>query len=340
MVSSSDAVLAITGDVAVAGGGTKRHRSRAGAAVLADGTLFVAYRVGRNMFEESHGAVVATRSADGGDTWEEPVPLLAEPGWDWFGAQRLLQLGDGTLLMLAGKARWNSDRFHTYGVRSSNGGRTWEPLGPEIRVFAAFSEPYGQGVVRGLPDGRLLLGFQGSDTPGVPNQAAVAFSRDRGATWSERVLLSDDAALELREPDTLPLPDGRLLTVLRTDAPPYASYQCYSEDGGRSWTPLTATGFHGHCPRLFALRGAIICVYRNMAEERPGIGYSASWDGGASWHFQGMLYRSPGPYQGWATACGYPSMLPLADGQLLCVFHTDFVDSNCEIRAVRLREVS
>ena len=247
-------VLAITGEVVVAGGGTKRHRSRAGAAVLADGSLFVAYRVGRNMFEESHGAVVATRSADGGDTWEEPAPLLAEPSWDWFGAQRLLQLDDGMLLMLAGKARWNSDRFHTYAVRSSDGGRTWDPLGPEIRVFASFSEPYGQGAVRGLPEGRLLLGFQGSDTPGEPNLAAVAFSRDRGATWSERVLLSDDAALELREPDTLPLPDGRLLTVLRTDAPPYASYQCYSEDAGRSWTPLTATGFHGHCPRLFALR--------------------------------------------------------------------------------------
>ena len=75
------AALAITGEVVVAGGGSKRHRSRAGAAVLADGSLFVAYRVGRNMFQEAHGAVVATRSADGGATWEEPTPLLAEPGW-------------------------------------------------------------------------------------------------------------------------------------------------------------------------------------------------------------------------------------------------------------------
>ena len=112
-----------------------------------------------------------------------------------------------------------------------------------------------------LPDGRLLLGFQGySDTPGDPHLAAVAFSRDRGDTWSERV-------------------------------------------------------------------------------QRPGIGYSASWDGGGSWYYQGMLYRSPGPYQGWATACGYPSVVRLPDGELLCVFHTDFVDDDCEIRAVRLREV-
>ena len=336
---AADALLEVTGEVVVAGGGGRRHRSRAGAAALDDGSLFVAWRVGRDMFQEPHGALVATRSADGGETWEEPAPLLAEPGWDWFGAQRLLHLDDGTLLMVAGKARWNTDRFHTYAIRSTDGGRTWDPPGPEIRVFAAFSEPYGQGVVRGLPDGRLLLGFQGTDTPGAPNLAAVAFSRDRGDTWSERVLLSDDPELEPREPDTLPLPDGRLLTVLRTDAPPFASYQCYSEDGGRSWTPLTATGFHGHCPRLFALRRAVLCVYRDMAEDRPGIGCSASWDGGASWHFQRMLHRSPGPYQGWGAACGYPGVVRLADGQLLCVFHTDFVDGDCEIRAVRLREV-
>ena len=53
-----------------------------------------------------------------------------------------------------------------------------------------------------------------------------------------------------------------------------------------------------------------------------------------------MLYRSPGPYQGWATACGYPSVLRQPDGDLLCAFHTDFVDDDCEIRAVRLREVN
>ena len=171
------AALAIAGEVVVAGGGSKRHRSRAGAAVLADGSLFVAYRVGRNMFQEAHGAVVATRSADGGATWEEPTPLLAEPGWDWFGAQRLLQLDDGTLLMLAGKARWNSDRFHTYAIRSSDGGRTWDPPGPEIRVFAAFSEPYGQGVVHGVPDGRLLLVFRAAtrrESPTWPQSHSLA----------------------------------------------------------------------------------------------------------------------------------------------------------------------
>lgn len=38
-------------------------------------------------------------------------------------------------------------------------------------------------------------------------------------------------------------------------------------------------------------------------------------------------------------ACGCPGVVRLADGQLPCVFHTDFVDGDCEIRAVRPREV-
>ena len=45
--------------------------------------FFAACRVGRDIFQEPHGALVAARSADGGQTWEEPAPLLAEPGWDW-----------------------------------------------------------------------------------------------------------------------------------------------------------------------------------------------------------------------------------------------------------------
>ena len=58
----------------------------------------------------------------------------------------------------------------------------------------------------------------------------------------------------------------------------------------------------------------------------PGPGLR---DGGETWHFQGSC---------WGSACGYPGVVRLADGRLLCVFHTDFVDGDCEIRAVRPRE--
>ena len=138
--------LEVVEEVVVAGGLGRRHRSRAGLQRLSDGTLFAAYRVGWDMFAEPHGAVVGTWSQDGGLTWEEPLPLLAEPGWDWFGAQRLAQLPGGVLLMLAGRARWQGGDFATVTILSDDGGRTWEGVGPEIQVFPLDSEPYGTGV--------------------------------------------------------------------------------------------------------------------------------------------------------------------------------------------------
>ena len=74
--------LEISAAVVIAGDSGKRHRSRAGMVQLPSGELFVAYRTGWDMFNTPHGALVGTWSGDGSHTWEEALPLLAEPGWD------------------------------------------------------------------------------------------------------------------------------------------------------------------------------------------------------------------------------------------------------------------
>jgi hypothetical protein len=338
MPTTTKSPLEIVDEVVIAGSPQNRHRSRAGMQLLPNGDLFVAYRVGWDMFEVPHGGVVGTWSKDGGRTWEDPLPLAAEPGWDWFGAQRLCRLDDGSLLMMVGKARWGTDLFLTYSTRSRDGGRTWEEIGPKIAVFASFSEPYGQGVTHGLPDNQIILGFHGSDQPGAPSIAGVAISSDAGRSWSAPVVIASQPEVNFREADLIRLDDGRILTVLRTDQPPYESFQSLSDDNGRAWTPITKTGFKGHCPRLFQLRHGILCVYRDMEPTRPGISYSVTYDNGHMWHDGGSLYASPGAYSGWASACGYPAVVRLPGGEILCVFHTDFVDENSDIRGLLLRD--
>ena len=214
-----DSHLEIVEEVVVAGGLSKRHRSRAGLKRLPDGELFAAYRVGWDMFEQPHGAVVGTWSRDGGLTWEEPLPLLAEPGWDWFGAQRLLQSSAGELVMLAGRSRWSGDDFSTVSVRSEDGGRTWHDVGPEIQLFPLDSEPYGRGANEIAPGGRMLMGFHGRHGNDESTSAAVARSADRGRTWTDRGIIARQPGLDFREPDLLCLDDGRLLSVMRTDSP-------------------------------------------------------------------------------------------------------------------------
>ena len=334
----TDKPIEVLNTVVIAGGPPKRHRSRAGLQQLQNGELFVAFRVGFDMFDIPHGAVVGTWSGDGGNTWEGSMPLVAEPGWDWFGAQRLLRLADGSLLMLVGKAQWNTNRFLTFSSRSTDGGRTWEELGPEINMFKFFSEPYGQGITQGLSGNQLMLGFQGADGKDQPEKVGAAYSFDEGRTWKNLAVIASEPGINFREADLLRLHDGRILTIIRTDEPPYEAYLCYSTNEGLTWTPIRKTGFQGHCPRLFQLRGGILCIYRDMNPSRPGIGYSVTYDNGQSWHYGEALYESPSEYQGWGSACGYPAVAPLAGNRIFCVFHTDFVDKNSEIRGVFLRD--
>lgn len=337
-----DRCIEIIEEVAIAGGPFKRHRSRAGVQLLPDSSLFAAYRVGWDMFQPScpHGGIVTTRSIDGGHTWDEPVPIIAEPSWDWFGAQRLQQLSDGTLLMFLGKARWGTEAFHSYCIQSEDGGRHWSEIGPEIKLLGAWTEPYGHGIAHELVDGSLMLGFQGSDALDAPSILVVAFSRDRGMTWSDPVTIASEPGLSFREAELLRLRDGRFLAMMRTDESPCESYQSHSSDSGRTWTPISKTGFYGHTLCLFQLRQAIVCLYRDMDPSRPGIGYSTSYNDGETWHYGGQLYEAPIQSSGWASACGYPSLVRLSAAEVFCIYHTSFIDGNSEVRGLFLRDMT
>ena len=136
-------------------------------------------------------------------------------------------LPDQSLVMLAGKARWGTDQFLTFSMRSSDGGRTWGCLGPPIEVFRCSTEPYGQGLMQPFPREILALGFQGSDEPEANAADAIAFSADAGKTWSDRVVIAADDGIDFREP-----------ALIRTDQPPYETYQSLSADGGAHWDRL------------------------------------------------------------------------------------------------------
>lgn len=166
----------------------------------------------------------------------------------------------------------------------------------------------------------------------------VAFSSDEGRTWSDLVIVASDPELYFRETELLRLRDGRILTAIRTDTPPYESYRSFSADEGKTWTPIKKTGFKGHCLRLFQLNGAVACFIREMEPDRPGIAYNVTYDDGETWQYGGQLYHAEGTYSGWAEACGYPDVARLPDGQLFCIYHTRFVDGDSQVRGLFLKD--
>ena len=114
--------------VLIAGGKEPRSRALAGVQLLPNGDLLVGYRLASRHPVGDHdmidnGALVTTRSKDGGRTWSELHPVAALPGWDCSGGNRMVQTPDGDLVMFVMKARRvGSPESHVHPIRSSDGG--------------------------------------------------------------------------------------------------------------------------------------------------------------------------------------------------------------------------
>ena len=216
---------------------------------------------------------------------------------------------------------------------SADDGHTWGPLGPEISLFQEWTEPNTAGRMHVLSDGRWMIAAYGADSPGGPTYPVVAYSQDDRETWGDRSVIARETAAVLYEPAIIRLRDGRYLAAIRSQEPPFTTYRSYSPDEGRSWTPPDALPFSGQTPFLVELpSGAILCAYRDRAPGRPGVCASVTDDGGATWEFAARLYEAAD----WN--CGYPGLVLLPGGDMLCVYYTSYEAGNCEVHGVFLRE--
>ena len=327
--------------VVIASGGEPRSRALAGVQLLADGDVLVGYREGSVHPVGDHapiddGAVVTTRSTDGGRTWGGPGPVFALPGWDCAGGRSIVQTPSGDLVMFVFQARRAGRQFpesHVYPSWSTDHGRTWEPLGPELSLFHGWTEPNTGGRVEVLSDGRWMIPAYGADTAGGETYPVVAFSEDEGHTWGDCSVIARGSAVTFYEAAVIRLRDGRFLAAIRTQDPPFATYRSYSENEGRSWTPPEPLDFLGQTPFLVELpSGLVLCAYRDRDPGRPGVSASVTRDNGASWEYAARLY------EGTDWNCGYPSLVSLPGGELFCVYYTSYRGGDCEVQGVYMRE--
>ena len=325
--------------VLIAGGPEPLSRALAGVQLLPNGSLLVGYRLasrhpvgGHDMIDD--GAVVTTRSLDDGRTWSEPRPVAALPGWDCSGGNRMVQTPEGDLVMFVMRARRaGRPESHVHPIRSTDGGLTWGPMGPEMALFGGSTEPHAMRRALITSDGDWVLPVYGADEPGGDTYAAVAFSSDTGQTWGDKVALARSPEVTFYEADLMRMSDSRLMAVIRTQNPPFDSYLSYSADEGRTWTEPRRLPFQGQTPFLFELRsGAIACFYRDRNPERPGVSVSVTTDGGGEWVYAAQIY------QGTDWNCGYPSVVRLRDGRLFCVYYSCYEGFGSEVHGVYVSE--
>ncbi|UCH33299.1 MAG: exo-alpha-sialidase [Armatimonadota bacterium] len=203
--------------------------------VTPEGTLVVAYHHQGSYNEQGRydrkiGIMdtLVIRSHDGGHSWEHPRKLDFEPlnGRSPYGP--MVNFPDGTLGMciygmpMDDERPWDVPQYHTYLLRSPDGGLTW---GAPSLVAQGFNET----AFLRFPDSELIAGVRSPDRP--PN-VHVSRSADDGRTWSAPAPVTESGE---HPADFALLSNGWVLLTYGHRREPFGVQGIVSRDRGRTW---------------------------------------------------------------------------------------------------------
>jgi predicted neuraminidase len=214
----------------------------------------------------------------------------------------LFQQPDGPLLLFA---KVGPSPRTWWGVlsRSTDNGVSWS---------AARRLPDGQaGPIKNKPvllaDGRLLCGSSSEDQGW---RVHMEWTSDSGATWKRTKVLNDGKKIGAIQPTILQHKDGSLQILCRSRGLGKI-VQATSSDGGKNWSPLTATDLPNPNSGIDAVTlkdGRHVLIYNHTPRGRSPLNVAISSDG-ISWSMIGELETDPGEYS-------YPAVIQTADGKL------------------------
>lgn len=171
------------------------------------------------------------RSTDGGRTWSDRIPTVANS------PHGPIQLKDGRLLY-PGKQLWTGDR--KIGVAESrDDGQTWQwlaeiPTRPGDTATADYHELHGVEAA----DGTLIVQIRNHNAANK-GETLQTESNDGGRTWS----VPHSIGVWGLPSHLLRLRDGRLLMSYGHRRPPFGNQARVSSDHGRTWSePVIVSG--------------------------------------------------------------------------------------------------
>lgn len=297
----------------------------------------------------NQAALMVSQSDDDGETWSEPLPVFAYPGWFCMSMGGVARVDDGNIKLLVGRILIDTSIGGTepmtgWWVASSTStdeGESWSEPSPEIRLFPEWTELYGASNPHPLADGRLLWAVMGTLGRDVGWHAGVSISDARGDHLGPPTIIAQEDGLDYSDIDVARLDDGRFLAVIREHKTRQSVWST-SADEGATWSPIRPTAFKGSNIKLHRLRtGAIVCAYRDEEPDRRGVSVSLTEDGGESWTALGQLYAAgPEALHEPGSVCGYPDLVDLGDGEIGAVLHSYPTADGIELHWLRLRDRS
>ena len=302
---------------------------------LADGRLCASFgtRVRRSHIDGTGGSARAI-SADDGETWtitedRPPNPRFVRADGTTVvpHAQGWIYVSDDELPRVKESGRrWMRAREGTIAYLGD----------PQVRVTPADGEsriielpnPAPGGVMSFHHDcsfhraGKLwLTAIYGGLSADGPSGVWGIRSEDDGETW-EVVTIADPRSAGRGFNETAVCDNGRgeLIAVMRPKDERMNTYQCFSMDGGKTWTRPEDTGFWGYpCHLLLLEDGRLLCS-RGYRRDAVGIRAALSRTGGHTWDVANdIVIRCDG--QGNGSDNGYPISVQRADGRILSIYY-------------------
>jgi photosystem II stability/assembly factor-like uncharacterized protein len=176
---------------------------------MPDGTILMGVIGYRLDGDPKNVGSVLLRSADKGKGWQYVSTIASDPGGKMGGFVEPGLVRTKTGRLVAGLRTPGADNA-IFMTHSDDGGKTWAP----VRKTELHGHPVD--LVQ-LSDGRLMATYgirpPQHDTPGG---IRACFSRDDGETWnprSEIQLRNDFINWDVGYPESVEMPDGRVLTV-------------------------------------------------------------------------------------------------------------------------------
>lgn len=248
-----------------------------------DGTAYsISISFTGNTFQAgSKGAVLVTRSTDGGASWGDPTVLIAD-GIHAFSDKEAItaDANDSNFVYAVWDRLTDTDLGPTYFSRTTDGGISWEPA-RAIYDPGLDNQTIGNEIVS-LPDGSIVDFFNeidGTSSNASTSRIRVIRSVDQGATWSGPVTVAANESVGTVDPDT-----G---AVIRAG----------------SGLPQAAVGPGGE----------LVVVWQDARFTRgqnDAIALATSGDGGLHWSSPVRISSTP------AAAAFTPSVAVLADGTI------------------------
>jgi predicted neuraminidase len=238
-------------------------------------------------------------------TWTAPVevatgvqsPSLRHPTWNPV----LYAPAKGPLLLFY-KVGPSPSTWWGMVISSNDHGRTW---GSPRRLPDGILGPIKNKPVQ-LASGTIVAG---SSTEHDGWRVHMERSDDGGTTWAATPPLNDGRSPGAIQPSILVHPKGRLQAIGRTRGTGRV-FETWSEDEGRTWTPLTLTSLPNPNAGIDAVTladGRFLVVYNHTPKGRSPLNVAIS-DDGRQWDAGLIVEDDPG------REFSYPAVIQTRDG--------------------------